>query len=683
MFVTNKADWITLKEIPKFIRSVIWLSQASDFAQAFGHLGNNISSMVKTNGFDFTFHYLKECHRLCIMYIGGTPSHESLSRVRVKVNRYGLPVKLPYSLRLLLEDKQNSNLIQGVLTALSIFRVFRTTVKPDLSTITSEFSGQTRTLEIESTVRRFMKGSSISFGRIRGFISESVGPIRKRATVGAGIDAIALLPYPLIAFSVVRLLISRKAYLYTFSLFGIWLLTGPLYLIMVSCGLRGILPIGKLGVVYDQAGKARIVAMVNWWIQLSLLGLHNSIFDWLRTLETDGTFNQSAPLQRLLVNRLPDHHFYSFDLSAATDRLPIDLQVQILNTLGVNGDLWRNLLDIPYSYKGELIRYSVGQPMGAFSSWAMLALTHHVLVQYSAKLAGLETFNHYAVLGDDIVINHNEVASQYLHVMKLLGVSINPNKSVISYEVVEFAKRVVTPSVDLTPIGPGAILAHIRTPALIGSLFRELNEKSLSRNFDLVHRLIQTAPEFTRRVIWLGLWANFGVRGLLATRQLDMRMLSWITYGRSIDPLTFRYSLYNGIKTAVIQRARKAILRNQLEETAFYKKVFQEFLKIGIAQGLMDALSFVLSPAPWIYFESLVRQTEKSREFEQDLHDASQTSEGILYLLESQPFLGISYRWNKRAAKELNSFLRDCDREIWQTYDEMFLIHGADGPGYY
>lgn len=29
------------------------------------------------------------------------------------------------------------------------------------------------------------------------------------------------------------------------------------------------------------------------------------------------------------------------------------------------------------------VRYSVGQPMGALSSWAMLALTHHFIVQWS------------------------------------------------------------------------------------------------------------------------------------------------------------------------------------------------------------------------------------------------------------------------------------------------------------
>jgi hypothetical protein len=32
-------------------------------------------------------------------------------------------------------------------------------------------------------------------------------------------------------------------------------------------------------------------------------------------------------------------------------------------------------------------RYAVGQPMGALSSWAMLAVTHHLILQLAYRLA--------------------------------------------------------------------------------------------------------------------------------------------------------------------------------------------------------------------------------------------------------------------------------------------------------
>jgi hypothetical protein len=45
----------------------------------------------------------------------------------------------------------------------------------------------------------------------------------------------------------------------------------------------------------------------------------------------DGTFNQLRPIYRLIgMKGIP---LYSLDLSAATDRLPVDLQVQLLNEL--------------------------------------------------------------------------------------------------------------------------------------------------------------------------------------------------------------------------------------------------------------------------------------------------------------------------------------------------------------
>lgn len=97
-------------------------------------------------------------------------------------------------------------------------------------------------------------------------------------------------------------------------------------------------------------------------------------------------------------------------------------------------------MDFPYYYKGKPIRYSVGQPMGAYSSWAMLALTHHIIVLEAARLAGISHFKDYAVLGDDIVIYNDAVAEQYLSLMNNLGVSINLGKSVISKDFAEFAK---------------------------------------------------------------------------------------------------------------------------------------------------------------------------------------------------------------------------------------------------
>jgi len=78
--------------------------------------------------------------------------------------------------------------------------------------------------------------------------------------------------------------------------------------------------------------------------------------------------------------------------------------------------------------------------MGAYSSWAMLAITHHFIVRFSALKCGISNFRDYSLLGDDICIYNDAVASMYLKVMETLGVSINLNKSILSSDFAEFAK---------------------------------------------------------------------------------------------------------------------------------------------------------------------------------------------------------------------------------------------------
>jgi hypothetical protein len=63
--------------------------------------------------------------------------------------------------------------------------------------------------------------------------------------------------------------------------------------------------------------------------------LHKWIFTILRRIPQDGTFNQEKPIERLqtIYSSNPKGLFSSIDLSAATDRLPIRLQVSILKIL--------------------------------------------------------------------------------------------------------------------------------------------------------------------------------------------------------------------------------------------------------------------------------------------------------------------------------------------------------------
>jgi hypothetical protein len=80
----------------------------------------------------------------------------------------------------------------------------------------------------------------------------------------------------------------------------------------------------KLGFKKEAAGKLRIFAMVDPITQWVLGPLHEKTFKILSAIPQDGTFDQIKPVLRL-IERKPNGPYYSFDLSSATDRLPVVL----------------------------------------------------------------------------------------------------------------------------------------------------------------------------------------------------------------------------------------------------------------------------------------------------------------------------------------------------------------------
>jgi hypothetical protein len=234
-------------------------------------------------------------------------------------------------------------------------------------------------------------------------------------------------------------------------------------------------PIGRLKTKKEAAGKVRVFAMVDVWTQSALKPLHEMLFSFLRTLPNDGTFDQNKSVERCFVKVAATGKSFGYDLSAATDRLPIVLQTRIIDKIIPGfGKLWAKLL-VSRSYHiiekdfdvEDALHYEVGQPMGAYSSWGMLAVTHHYIAQLAAVKAlvkrgaspegspfwilgsdahaifGLPSswYTGYEVLGDDIVFFEEDVAIEYLSLMDRLGVPINLSKSVIGKNpTFEFAK---------------------------------------------------------------------------------------------------------------------------------------------------------------------------------------------------------------------------------------------------
>jgi hypothetical protein len=113
--------------------------------------------------------------------------------------------------------------------------------------------------------------------------------------------------------------------------------------------------------------------------------------------------------------------------------------------------------------------------MGAYSSFAMLALTHHVIVHIAAKRAGVSPSKLiYMVLGDDGAMANSKVAKFYMQVFSELGLEINPLKG-FSGTVLEFAKQLWTINgINLSPIGPKNIMLALRHVEFLPSVLYEL-----------------------------------------------------------------------------------------------------------------------------------------------------------------------------------------------------------------
>jgi hypothetical protein len=390
--------------------------------------------------------------------------------------------------------RKNLNILRAVLTLLSTFRVMDAKLNLKIETITSPFSGISQTLpndEVFLALKRLLgnnrfsleQAKEIPFAQERRLLCiTKAGPNGKVSMKNSIIDAYAILKNPHIYSNLIKLSKTTAPYLSKLLLNEVTTIRAILdypqerweriqpYMAGVFSYLRflnsqsNFLKLGKLSTKVEAAGKVRVFAMVDLWTQSILDPLHKEIFRILKTFPTDGTFNQLKPLDHF--NTLPHGERFSFDLSAATDRLPIALQIQILSMLEGSefAQAWASVLvdrDYHLDYQGSqhVLRYAVGQPMGALSSWGMLALTHHVIVQIAAEKAGIrKLFLDYALLGDDICIASKEVASAYLLIMNSLGVEINLSKSLTSSTgVVEFAKRWRVGETDVSPSSPSLI----------------------------------------------------------------------------------------------------------------------------------------------------------------------------------------------------------------------------------
>lgn len=407
-------------------------------------------------------------------------------------------------------DSGNPEGLRFALTCLGVSRSFPTPGPIDYSSIEKPWVGKYKSFADEEFIELFVKDYCGNFNPLvdrpsprKAFLSLKSGPLGGPAILAAQIAASRFTGRNLYGLAgiggdsfmewVKALKMSVKTNLlgpYKFS-------KEDISLRKMSWGNRRFLHIS------DPEMKHRIVGCYDYISQLAFNPLSEWLFNCLRNISCDRTFTQNP----IIRDKDSFNSYHSLDLSAATDRFPIELQVQLLSKIAgpFYASCWKNLMVAEpfaahnFSNSGKVewknIFYAVGQPMGARSSWAMFTLTHHLVVQYAAYQNGKYPFSQYILLGDDIVIYDDAVAKTYKDLMSDLGVEISPSKSHVSIDTYEFAKRWFRNGIEVSPIPISGFVSNYGNPKLLYSqildlIYQNRGPRSIVSSMDLAVSLI-------------------------------------------------------------------------------------------------------------------------------------------------------------------------------------------------
>jgi hypothetical protein len=242
----------------------------------------------------------------------------------------------------------------------------------------------------------------------------------------------------------------------------------------------------KLVKILDKEGKVREVAIGDYYTQAALLPLHKFLLKLLSNINQDCTLNQTKLFYS--IDKSIGSSYHSIDLTAFTDRFPIDLIYEIiLIWFGeVYAKSWKFLMvGTPFLYGSFPVHYNTGNPMGLYSSWVTTTLAHHFLVWLACKRVNLNwRRSRYMLLGDDIVICNDNLAKAYKDILLEWGIEFNSTKTHTSPHGFEFAKQIRLHGENVSPF-PLSALFERRTETItsLGIILSEIQQKKW--NFDL------------------------------------------------------------------------------------------------------------------------------------------------------------------------------------------------------
>jgi len=420
---------------------------------------NKINSWISNNGVPHTIKRIKMIRLVVTRYLCDQPL--MVNDLMIGVTRDGFPSSILFMKELI--DSEDPQSVRFTLTLLGISRAMKAEGKVSYNSITDPFKGEYRSLPkgfIDLFVKDFCPTLEDSKLTVRDFfLNLKSGPLGG--------------PAILLAHHATRYFTGR-------NLWGLNILLGPegmrwfkSLFDATKLSFKKATRNRKLHIIHDPELKERVIAIFDYISQMAFEPLSKYLFKALESIPQDRTFTQDPVIR----DKKEGEHFHSLDLSSATDRFPIDLQVDLLDSIERAGNkpyraiakAWKSVMvSEPFlTPEGNLLYYKVGQPMGARSSWAAFTLSHHAVVQFAAYECGLYPFKEYILLGDDIVIYNDIVAKEYIKVINALGVDCSPAKSHTSLNTYEFAKRWFRNGIEVSPVPLKGFLANWRNPALL------------------------------------------------------------------------------------------------------------------------------------------------------------------------------------------------------------------------
>jgi len=432
--------------------------------------------------------YIKYTKSLRLAFYGYLSGNES-SKEGVRCTKDGLPVVLGDLISRIRRSDSLEEILRVVSTILTLSRSLKPVTYPDITTITRPGKYQEPSL-LGKYKGKFWK--NLRFIPFRKEVPKSLLFTKYHMSSKSGPNGHALwsslidletLPDSLVeSISILGGMDLREKITTLREGIKLKLIPKPLV-------LSGSLPpnrrkrLRKLSYFPDKEGKMRIIGILDYFSQTSLRNLHNYLFNILKRIPQDCTFQQGS-----FIDKVKDwDYFYSLDLSAATDRFPISFIGDVLQG-HLPLEYTRAWHDIMVSHPFEFIdpvskeilslRYEVGNPMGAYSSWASFAVAHHYVMFYCCMELDIRWVDaKYVILGDDVLIGDHNLADLYKKVMEELGVEISIPKTHQSPHFCEFAKRLLYKGEEISPFPISALKEESKRYYSLTNLLLETKQK--------------------------------------------------------------------------------------------------------------------------------------------------------------------------------------------------------------